>query len=258
MKLSPEAPAVLHAATLLAVKQRQFDRALSYCRKAQLADSAEALGYRLEGDVFSAQLLWQQAIASYRTALTKQNIGTVPSALHNALMRAGKQADAAAFAATWLRQHPDDASFRLRLANLAMERNDLETAETGLRRVVTQQPDSVEALNNLAHVLVLQNKKGAVKMAQAAFNLAPNRADVVDTLAQAQATEGQLDDAIETQLLAKKLAPQSPLMHFNLVRLYLKAGQTSKAREALESASSEPWSSQRAKDIEALRQQLKG
>ncbi len=219
MKLTPDAPAVLHAAVLLAVKRQQFDRALSLSRQVQQTSPAEALGYRMEGDVFSAQSQWTKAIGSYRVALTKADMGATPSALHHALIRAGKQLEATAFEATWLRQHPDDAAFRLRLANLALERNDPDAAETGLRMVVAQRPDSVEALNNLAHVLVLRNKKGAVKIAQRAFNLAPHRADVVDTLAQAQAAEGQIDDAIETQILAKKLAPQAPLMHLNLVRL---------------------------------------
>jgi predicted Zn-dependent protease len=82
--------------------------------------------------------------------------------------------------------------------------------------------------------MVQQGKPGAVKVAEQANEILPGRAQLLDTLATAQAAEGQVPKAIETQKQAIARSPQDPALKLNLARLYIKSGDKLRARAELE------------------------
>ena len=89
-------------------------------------------------------------------------------------------------------------------------------------------------LNNLAWALSQQGKPGAAALAQRAVDLAPANADLLDTLATAQAAEGQAAQALVTQQRALELAPEKHDLRLGLARIALLAGNKALARSELQ------------------------
>jgi len=84
-------------------------------------------------------------------------------------------------------------------AGLAVKQNQLDKAEQLYRQVLARQSDALLAMNNLAYVLILKGDAcgEAVELAGRAAEQSKNNPDVVDTLAQALACDGQLEKAAE-------------------------------------------------------------
>jgi len=234
LQLAPAWPAAQHAGVVMAMRAKKTDQALAMARAIQTRQPGEAIGFRLEGDVEAGRKQWDAAAAAFRKALAKDNPADSAVRLHWALVNAGKTADAREFADTWLRDHAADARFNGHLADIALLRGDLAAAESHYRRVLALSADDISALNNLAYLTLKQGKPGAIALAERAVRLAPERADLLDTLAQAYAAEKQIDKAIDWQRKAVELAPNKGGLRLTLARMYLQAGKKDRALDELQ------------------------
>ena len=89
------------------------------------------------------------------------------------------------------------------------------------------------ALNNLAYVLAMQKKPGAVALAERALQRAPKSAAVLDTLALALAAEQQLPRALDVQKQAVAAAPDNHGFRLQLAKLMVQSGDKANARSEL-------------------------
>lgn len=233
LELSPGLVDAMAQAILVALQGKQYDKALAISREIQQASPGQATGWMLEGEVEMRRANWAAAAGALRKALTKAGPGASAIKLHAALQLGGKQADAQAFAAQWLKAHPADADFQFALADSAQSRGDLAGAEAGYRKLLTLQPDHALGLNNLAMLLLQQKKPGALPLAERAVANAPSRPELLDTLAQAQAADDQLAKAVITQQRALALAPEAAELRLALARLLIQSGNKPQAREEL-------------------------
>ncbi len=207
--------------------------ALAYARKLQTDQPKAAAGYLLEASFHMRAQAADLALAAYRTGLAKTGQAELAYALFRQLATSGKAAEAEQFGLNWMKSNPSDLFFEYALAEGAMLRGDYGSAEARLRRVLAATPDNLLASNNLAWVLTQQGKPGAASFAQRAVDGAPTNAAFLDTLAAAQASEGQLTQALATQQRAMELAPTNHDIRLGLARIALKAGNKSLASEQL-------------------------
>ena len=191
-------------------------------------------GFLLEGEIESSRRNWPAAAAAYRASMQRQKTAEAVMGLHAALVGTGQRADADRLAAEWQRERPKDAAFRYYLGDQALNRKDYAAAEGHYKAVLEMQPRNALAMNNLAWLLVQQNKPGAVKLAEDANTLMPDRAPLLDTLATALAAEKQYPRAIETQKRAIARNPQDPGLQLGLARIYIQSGDKVQARGELE------------------------
>ena len=222
------------ASMAVAMREKQPAQALLLARAVQSQHPSEAVGFRLEGDIEGSQKNWDAAIAAFRKAVARSNPADAPARLHWALISARKAAEAAQFEQGWRKDHPDDAAFLRHLADTAMLRNDWVMAETRYREVLGTRPNDASALNNLAYLLIKLKKPGALPFAERAVALAPDQPAVLDTLALAYADARQMSKAIEWQVKAVALAPQTGGLRLNLAKLYLQADDKPRARTELD------------------------
>lgn len=234
LELAPGLPEARAQAIEVALQQRQADKALAIARQAQADQPGDATGWLLEAEVQLRQRQWASAAAVLRQALQRQSPGAAATKLHQALVLAGQPADARAFADQWLRSHPADTSLLFSMASLAHTRGDLAAAQQHYQRLLAVQADHTLALNNLAMVQLQLKQPGARMLAERAVAAAPQNADLLDTLAQAQAAEGQLGAAVATQKTAVAAAPQTPALRLTLARLLVQAGERAKAKAELD------------------------
>jgi putative PEP-CTERM system TPR-repeat lipoprotein len=233
-KLAPEWPPVLRARVTLALAgDKDLAKARAIAAKQQTANPKQALGWQLEGEIESGQHNWPAAIAAFQQAMAKGSSSTIAKQLHDAMMRAEQQDEAAALAQRWLASHPSDLEFLTYLAHRAMKQKDFAAASEHLRAALKVRPNDAVLLNNLAMTELELQHPDALETAQRAVKLAPHHPAILDTLAQALSTYSTLDKAIETQALAVELAPQSSTLRLRLARYYIEANRKQEAREQL-------------------------
>lgn len=229
---APDDPGVQRALAELGRAEGKPAAALTAARRMQARDKAG--GLTLEGDIQAQQGNWPAAVAAYRKALVLAPTTELALSLHAALLRSGQVDEARKAALEWRKSHPNDFAYIMTLARNEMAAGRFTEAERLYREVLASRPAHVMALNNLASLLLVQKKPGALAMAEQAARLAPDLAAVQDTLAACLAAEQRMAPAIAAQRRAVDLAPGAPQYALQLARLYLKAGEKDKAIPHLE------------------------
>jgi putative PEP-CTERM system TPR-repeat lipoprotein len=232
-ELAPDALQVQQAKFNLAKMEGQPDQALAVARKVQAKSPTEAAGFAMEGEVELRRKNLEAAIVVLRKAVALKQPGESAQRLHGALVATKKAAEADKFADEWRKAHPDDHLFVLHLGDIALAAGDAPKAEGLYREVVARFPDNIPAHNNLAYALATQKKPGAVAEAEQAVKRAPKAPEVLDTMAFALASEGQLPKALEVQLQAVALAPEAHVFRLQLAKFHLQSGDKASARTEL-------------------------
>ncbi len=98
-----------------------------------LCMAAAAVGWLLESEILAAQKKPAEASESMREALARQPNGMLAARTYVLLITAGKAADAAAFAARWEKDHPQDAAFHNLLGQYRQSRGDVDGAVASYR-----------------------------------------------------------------------------------------------------------------------------
>ena len=193
-----------------------------------------AAGLVLEGDLMAADRKWADAAASYRKALALEK--TVPNAakLHQALLRAGRDAEADALIADWLKAEPNDLRMRQYAGDYEVSRQRWKEAIAQYEVVVKAQPANAVALNNMAWAMNQLKDPKAVEIAQRAYELAPRSAAVIDTLGTVLVDNGQQARGLELLRQAVSLAPKNPQFRLHLAQALAKGGDKDGARAEAE------------------------
>ena len=218
----------------IAMAEGKPQEALALAREMQKADPKDAGAFVLEGDIEAARRSWEPAITAYRTAFGLARTTDHVVRLHMAMSAGGRKADADRLGADWSRENPKDVGFRFYQGDLALGQGDFAAAEAHYRAVAEAQPRNALALNNIAYLMVKQNKPGSLEMAQKANDLLPGRPQLMDTLALALAANKKLPQAIELQKSAVARAPNDGGLKLTLARLLIQAGDKAYARAELE------------------------
>ena len=234
LEIAPDSAPVQRAAIESALRDKHPERALAVARKVQSQHPNDAAGFLYEGEIALQGKDWTGAEAAFRKAIGKQRGAVAPARVHATLLAAGKTAQADQFSATWRRDHPKDMVFVLYLGDDALARGDQVSAERWYRAVLDKNPDNPIALNNIAWLMVAQHKPGALALAEKAVSLSPDQPQLLDTLAQAQAAEGQVSQAVETAQQALALAPGDASIRFNLAKFLLASGNKRQAKLELD------------------------
>lgn len=145
---------------------------------------------------------------------------------------AGEGAAAARMLETWLARHPQAVGLRLQLATLYERLDRLEDARAAFVLVLSQRPDEVVALNDLAWLLRDRDPQQALVHARRAALLAP-RPEVLETLGEVLIAAGQPEAAIGVLDTASRGEPSASSIRLNLARAQLASGRVEAARTTL-------------------------
>lgn len=241
---------------LVAMRKQEFDRAVTIARSMQADPVNDSTGLILEADVEVGRSNWPAAVAVLRKALDKPAPELAAIKLYMALMGGGKTGEAETFSQQWLQRHPEHHNLLLTTADTARRMGNHAAAESRYRQLLAVQPDHVLALNNLAYTLLQQKKPGATALAEQAARLAPARAEILDTLAQALASEDRLSQAVDMQKRAVALAPELADLRLNLAGLLIQAGDKPGARSELDALAKLGSGFARQAEAARLRQSL--
>lgn len=234
LETSPDLLAAQSRLVQVRVAQKRYAEALQVARTVQKQRTKDGAGQILESNVNVASGNLPAAISAMRAALDRQSTTDTAMRLHGLYLIAKRSDDADRFATEWMRGHPRDIAFLAHLGNAELGQGQWAKAEAHYRALVAIRPDDAPAHNNIAWLLLQQNKPGALASAQRAVELAPDRPESMDTLSNVWAAEGKMDKALEWERKAADAPNASPGYRLNLAKLLIKSGDRSAARAELE------------------------
>lgn len=175
---------------------------------------------------------YTRAAASAPSAALAMRIAAVRRAMHSP--------DAEAPLREWLRRSPQDAGVRLTLAEYLQADSDLSGAAKEYQAVLTETPNQIVALNNLAWLdLKTGNAGAALALARKAYGEAPNAPSVADTFGWALVQTGNTEDAVPVLRTAHAAAPKDASIQYHYAYALLKTGSTDEARRELKAIAEE-------------------
>ncbi|HEU4851052.1 MAG TPA: XrtA/PEP-CTERM system TPR-repeat protein PrsT [Telluria sp.] len=254
IKARPDSPSAHRLLVGLLLMQKRYPDALRAARDAQKQFPKAAFGYRLEGDVMTAQEKPLDALHLYERAFALQPGGGGMTQLHTALVALSKHAEADKRINEWLREHGNDQATRMYLSSHKLVRGDFKAAAAQLEQVLLLDPDNVVALNDIAWALHNLGDKRAVGYAERAHRLAPKSPVVMDTLGWIYASGGDTGKALPLVRRASQMSPESNSTRYHLGVLLARSGDKAGARKELERVAADRSDASRAaKAREALR-----
>jgi predicted Zn-dependent protease len=140
----------------------------------------------------------------------------------------------------WLAHEPQSWPVRDLLGEYYLSVRQSSRAAQEFKTVVAQDPNDVVALNDLAWALNQAGDPGALAFAERAYHLAPNIANVNDTLGWILARSGNAAGAIEYLTHAAQLDPKDPNVQYHLAYALAKTGHPGQARQILAKILSSP------------------
>ena len=209
--------------------------AIAIAREVQKDRPKEPIGYALEGDIHASQKKWTEAANAYRNGLKQGDSTDLAVRLYAVLTASPDGAKSASdFADTWLKNHPKDQTFRLKLAETALATRQWGTAVQHYRKLLEAAPKNAVILNNLAWVESQVKDPKALEHAEEANRLAPDHPAIMDTLGTMLVDTGQTARGLELLQKAVAQAPQAPGIRLNYAKALIKAGQKDAARKELD------------------------
>jgi putative PEP-CTERM system TPR-repeat lipoprotein len=230
--------------------------ALALAREVQKQRPTDAVGYALEADVYAAAKQWSESLAAYRRGLKETRSPYLATRLHSTLLASGQTGEAQQFAATWLKDHAKDNTFRLHVAQTAMLRKDFASATQQYRQLVEVEPNNPSLWNNLAWTSAEMKDPKAVDYAEHAVKLAPDQPAFMDTLGTLLVEKGDTSRGVELLRKAATLAPQIPEFRLSLAKAQIKAGQKDAARKELDELAKLGDKFSRQAEVKQLKQEL--
>ena len=183
IKLKKDHIIARNALIQLDMKEKKYQQALIQSRALIEAHPEQALNHETMGDILIYLNTPEQAIRSYKTALSLQkNNYLLVSKIARAYALSGQKIAAAQTLEHWLQAHPENIKIRMMLALLYQQSQQLSQAQKHYEQIIKLRPDNISAINNLALIYSSLNDPRAVEYAEIAYSLAPENANVLDTL----------------------------------------------------------------------------
>jgi putative PEP-CTERM system TPR-repeat lipoprotein len=215
----------------------QLQPALAVAAQLQKSHPKLTAGFALEGSLLLASDKAEAAVKPFERALAvNPDSSLMANQLLTALQRAGRQKDAEARAAQWLKQHPNDDLVHLHVAETHLAAKRYADAAKVLEGSAQRQPNNMVVLNNLAWSYFELNDPRALATAEKALAVGGDNPAVLDTLGWILANKGDAKRAVALLRKAVAGAPNAPGIRYHLAVALGKAGDNKGAKAELETA----------------------
>lgn len=221
----------------LYANQDRFDDAFAHAEHVRKTWQNGSLGHMLIGDIHMRKGAWGAALKAYNKA---RGLAETPAlALRTyraeiALHQGDKERRAAMNRlGDFSRRHPGNKIIEQALASAMSRVGDYAAAESLFQTLVSQDPEDIAVLNNLALLYVATGDPRAVDVARRAYALDPEEAAVLDTLGWALTRAGNPEEALGFLREASVRASRFPDIHYHLA---VTLNDLGRSREALREA----------------------
>jgi putative PEP-CTERM system TPR-repeat lipoprotein len=232
VRLGPDLAAAKSAQINLQLVLGKTDMAVSSARTFQASHPG------LQADILLADTLVKarhpdQASDVLTKSLAARPNPSVQAKLLQLKIAANDKKGAADLMARWLARNPNDLSVRQSLAIFLMGEKDDSGARAQYELILKQDPDNVLAMNNLGSLLQDRDPGRALSLLSRASQLAPNSADVTDSLGWVSVRQKKVREGVQLLQRAHAMRPTDGQITYHLAAALDAAGDRSAARKLL-------------------------
>ncbi|MBA2690014.1 MAG: PEP-CTERM system TPR-repeat protein PrsT, partial [Burkholderiales bacterium] len=230
-------PDLLEAQTAMVAIETQaghYGEAMRIAKQVQTDSPKVGLGYLLEGDVHFAEKKYAPAAAAYGKAYAIAPTGPLAVKWYAALAQSGKAEEGEAKLTGWLKEHPDDVTVRLYMADINLRQQKHKAAIEQYEAIIKQQPQNAMVLNNLAWTYQQMKDPRALQVAERAYKADQKSTPILDTYGWMLVEQGQIEKGLGLLQQAVSAAPDRQEILFHYASALHRAGKKEQARIELE------------------------
>jgi len=207
--------------------------ALKIARQMQKQRPESAAGFMLQGDALMAQKQYGPALDAYQKALAINHTGLLAVKVHQALSASGRAQEADRRLIAWLKDQPADVGVRTYLAVTYIKGGHSKQAIEQYELVLQMDPKNIRALNDLAWLYQQEKDPRSLAIAEQAYQLSPENAEIMDTLGWILVELGETARGAELLKKAAERAPASTSIRYHWAAALAKSGDVTRARQEL-------------------------
>ena len=219
----------------LETQQGNLDTAMSLAQDLRKKYPNDAAVDMLVGDIYMRQEQPADALIAYGEAQKKEASSALAVRLFRARKALGNVDQALDGLKVWVDTHPKGIALRHVLAGAYLDGERFADAIAQYERLEQDDPaNRVVVLNNLAWLYQRVGSDKAVPTAEKAYALAPNSAEVTDTLGWVLLSSGDKTRGLDLLRSAAAMAPTSPEIRYHFAVALNQNGRLQEARRELQ------------------------
>jgi len=249
-------PLLLMALGELELKAKRWDEALSVASQLQERFPTNPSGFELESAAYRGMGQIDQALDALEKAVRVEGTSKRVNLFAHTLAAAGKASKAISLLEDWLRSHPEDAAARSTLGLLQQQAGQIDDAIASYLQVLKDGEPNPVIFNNLAWLFLEKGDIRAVEYARKAYDMAPERAEIVDTYGWVMFNSDKRSEGMSLLQQALVLAPRNPEIGLHVVEALHLSGRDKEARPLVERIIADHPNSRWMEPAKELRDQL--
>jgi tetratricopeptide (TPR) repeat protein len=242
----------------LELREKRYDAALEVAQNLQTHFPDNVLGYDIEAAAYRGKGQVAQALAASEAALRIDRSSRRVNALASALASAGQPQQGITMLQDWLEQNAEDGAGWANLGMLNQQSGQAEEAVQAYERSLNYTDPNPVILNNLAWLYLDRNPERALELATQAYELAPSRAEIVDTYGWVLFQQGRKSDGLAALQQALIIAPRNAEIGLHVAQALHAMDRDGEARPILERIARENPGSAVAESARDLLDRLRG
>jgi len=215
---SDKQPLLRMALGELELKARRWDDALTQAQQLQQQFPKLPTGFELEAAAYRGLGRMDKALEALGQAVRVQGTSKRVNLYSHALASAGQRDKAMTVLQDWLSGHPDDTAIRTTLGLLQQQEGEGDAAIATYEQVLQKSEGNPVIYNNLAWLYLAKGDVRATEYARKAYDIAPERAEIVDTYGWVLFRQGKEDEGLTLLQQALVLAPRNPEIGLHVAR----------------------------------------
>lgn len=235
------------------------DSAMQVAKELQKSYPNAAVGYRIEGGVYTAKRDHKSATAAYKQAFAREKTSAAARQLAEALSQSGDAPGAVTVLQAWAKDNPKDMDAQAMLGLFLQQVGRSQDAIAVYEEVVTKSSNKNPLLlNNLAWLYHKQGDARSQRVAKEAFDLAPNRPEIADTYGWILYNAGQKSEGLSILQQAYLAFPTQSEIGYHVAVALDSLGRKDEAIGVLRKVLRDNPSSEQAANASALLKKLGG
>ncbi len=233
IKLQPDYAAAQLSLGKLYILEKDYPAAFEVAEALRQVHPDAAYADELKGDVHAARNEAAAAADAYALAYNRESSSHLARKLFQSRMQAGKPGAATEALRQWLEEQPGDVAVRSLLASEQIRAGKYREATQEYLRVLEADPANWLAMNNVAWLYHEAGSPEGVKYAERAYELQPQRPEVIDTLGWLLIHHGQTRRGLVLLQEATVKAPHIAEIRYHMIVALEKAGRRDEAYKEL-------------------------
>lgn len=242
----------------LELREQRYAAALDVANDIQRHFPGNVYGYDIEAAAHRGLGEAEKALAAAEQALQVESTSNRMNAYANALAVAGQSGRAITVLQDWLKTNANDGSAWATLGLLQQQRGREQEAVDAYEQALKHVQGNAVLYNNLAWLYLERNGERAIEMASKAYEMAPSRAEIVDTYGWVLFKNGRQREGLAALQQALIIAPRNAEIALHTAQALHELQRDAEARPLLERVVREHPDSVHEKLARTLLGQLRG